>query len=348
MKIIKRLLTVAVALMLWGCVTDNIDIGSQLVKKIKVSEKDRQEIENILQKLHTVEVEAYKIVPGDRFDFYVYDNEDLTAENVVVMPDGTFSIGLVGVVTISGLTVREAVDMIDKKLGKYIILPKTALVPVNIKSPSFTIIGNVTNPGIYPLKSKYRITDAVALAQGLSVMDRNGDIVETADLEHAFIARDRQILPVNFVESVKKGNHLHNIPLKDGDYIYIPSITNREVFVIGEVAMPGRIRYDRNLSIVQALAYSKGRRESASSYSIVVRGNLNKPEVFEIDVDDIVNGKAVDFALEPNDIVFVPKGYVAGYNSIIEQIMPTLELLNLMAGPFGNSTISLQAGNSNR
>ena len=60
-----------------------------------------------------------------------------------------------------------------------------------------------------------------------------------------------------------------------------------------------------------------------------------------IDIDDVMRGKKKDFALKPNDILFVPRGPFSQYNTAIRQIMPTFELLNLIAGPFGHSAMSI-------
>jgi hypothetical protein len=42
------------------------------------------------------------------------------------------------------------------------------------------------------------------------------------------------------------------------------------------------------------------------SHVAVVRGSLADPKVFVLNYNDIIKGKAADFALEPGDIVHVP------------------------------------------
>ena len=137
---------------------------------------------------------------------------------------------------------------------------------------------------------------------------------------------------MNFIEAVRKGNHLHNIPLKDGDYIYIPSTMNKEVFVMGEVKLPGYVAYNEGLTIIHALSYARGRMDSASANVVVVRGNLNTPKVYKVNVKKILKGEARDFRLRPNDIVFCPKDGFSEYNKVVKKLIPTFELINLMAG----------------
>jgi len=333
------LTTLVLIVFMTGCFTEYADENEAAADEIAISSMKEVEILKVLMELHRLPDKPYRVATGDKFDFYVYDNADLNSKGLIVMPDGSISIGLIGVVKVSGLTVDECNKLIEKKLLKYINNPKPTLIPTEIKSSSFTIIGKVGNPGVYTIRKNAKLTDAIALAQGFSVGERQGDTVEMADLEHAFIARDNKILPVDFVKAIRKGDHLHNIPLQDGDYIYIPSTMNREIFVMGEVLLPGYVAYNEGMTIVQALSYARKRLDTASDDALVIRGNLNKPKVYLIDVEGILYGERKDFRLRPNDIVFFPKDGFSEYNEIVEKLLPTFELLNLMAGPFGNAVV---------
>ena len=152
------------------------------------------------------------------------------------------------------LTVHDANELINKKLSRFIISPRASLIPKQIKGSTFTIIGKVAKAGVFPLKSGYKITDAIAIAKGLAIGEQDNDTVEVADLEHAYIARGNKVLPINFIEAVRKGNSLHNIPLKNGDYIFIPSTMDRQVYILGEVRKPDYVSYSENQTVVQALS----------------------------------------------------------------------------------------------
>ena len=58
--------------------------------------------------------------------------------------------------------------------------------------------------------------------------------------------------------------------------------------------------------------------------------------VYTLDIRDMQRGRTMDFALKPKDIVFVPRDGVSEWNVIIRQILPTIQLLNGLAGPFGS------------
>jgi polysaccharide export outer membrane protein len=297
-----------------------------------------------LEELQKVKIQDYQIAPGDKFDFRVYDNEDMAFNGLIVTPDGNVSIPLAGVVRLGGFTIADAQKKIEENLSQYIREPHVALIPIEISSSTFTIIGKVGLPNRFPITRNTRLTDAIAMAKGFLTGQYDGKTIEIADLDHAFVARDGKILPVDFIEAITKGNPLHNIPLKDGDYIYIPSSVNEEIFILGEVETPNHVGYQKGLTVSRALTYAKGLKESASSKVLVIRGNLRKPKVYVVDIHDVMRGMQSDFALKPNDIVFAPRGAFSQYNVVVEKLMPTFELLNLMAGPFGNAMMTLPGG----
>ena len=327
-----------------GCNIPDNAIDASLInpeadaEELKNTGVNDEKIKKELEELQNVKTDTYRIAPGDKFDFRVYDNEDMTSNGLIVTPDGSISVSLAGVVPLAGLTIAEAQKQIEEKLKKYVREPHVSLVPTEITSSTFTIIGKVGNPSRYPITRVTRLTDAIAMAKGFLTGQYDGKTIEMADLDNSFIARNGKILPVDFIQAISKGNPLHNIPLIDGDYIYIPSSANAEIFILGEVVSPTHIGYQNGMTITRVLTYCKGLLESSSSSILVIRGNLsNNPKVYVIDIHDVMRGMKRDFPLKPNDIVFAPRGAFSQYNVVINKIIPTFELLNLIAGPFGHS-----------
>ena len=52
----------------------------------------------------------------------------------------------------------------------------------------------------------------------------------------------------------------------------------------------------------------------------IVRGALSNPNLIVVDFKDVLNGKAQDVQLQPNDIVYVPPTYLAQWAQILNQI----------------------------
>ena len=262
-----------------------------------------------LKKLHTPDTSPYKITPGDQFDITVYEHPELTVRQIIVTPDGFVSAPLIGPVKIGGLSLVEATEALKKQISQYIRKPLVSLIPIRINGYNFTIVGRVNVPGCYPISiGNTRLIDAVAMARGLSEGLFHGDTVELADLENAYISRDGRLLPVNFQKALLRGDPLHNIPLKNGDYIYI----------------------------LQALPYGGGLRETHSDEIKVIRGGLKNPVVYTVNVTKMQEGKIMDFPLQANDIVYVPADGISDWNVIVRKILPSLQGLSMLAGPFGN------------
>ena len=79
---------------------------------------------------------------------------------------------------------------------------------------------------------------------------------------------------------------------------------------------------------------------------LIVRGSLVSPKVYKVNIDNILEGEGFDFALRPNDVIYVPKGGLSKWNDIVRKIVPTVAALNLLAGPFSSANVAI-SGTSN-
>ncbi|MDD3118177.1 MAG: SLBB domain-containing protein [Victivallales bacterium] len=314
-------------------------------EEIPPPKQSREEIKKELEKLQKLPEDQYRISANDQFVFRVYDNEELNVDLMTVSPDGYISVGLIGPVKIGGMTIVEATEDIQQRLKKFIRYPKVSLAPFRVQSSAFTINGKVNRPGCYPINGKLRISDAIAMAEGFSVGLFQSDTVELADLENAIIVRKGKVLPVDFIKAIREGDYLNNIPLRNGDYIYIPSSMNRSVYILGEVNNPSYVGYKENMTLIQLIAYANGLKDTNAENILVIRGGMVHPKVYKINVDQLMTGKGIDFALEPNDIVYVPRGGLSEYNTTIRKLFPTAELINLLMGPFGNVGLNINSSN---
>ena len=314
-------------------------------------EGDAYTIQEELKALHVINPVPYEIQPGDTFHMSVYNQSSLDA-NILIAPDGTTSLPMVGIVKLSGLNMEDATNLIEDKLSKYLRSPLVTLSPVNISGYCFTVAGRVNRPGNYTVSiGQTRLLDALAQTGGFQVGEFNGDTVELADLDNAFIKRDGKKLPVDFRKLVHEGDELHNIPVLNGDYIYVPSTMSGFVIFLGEVGSNSYVGFKEGMTLLQGLAYVKGlKTDTYSSYVRVIRGGTENTVVYTVNIDHILNGKMKDFQLRANDIIYVPMDGLSKWNRGIRKILPTVQLVNLLAGPFGSSILgyfNLGGGSSN-
>lgn len=313
----------------------------QELEEVQIARKTPEEIKKELIELQKVKPQPYRIAGGDVFNFSVYDNPELLEKGLTVTPDGYVSISLTGPVNIGGLTITEATQKIETALSQYIRNPKVSLAPIQIQSASFTILGKVNRANRYPLSQNTRLTDAIAIAGGFVMGIFSGDSVEIANLNDAYIMREGKILPVDFVKALYEGDMLNNIPLMNGDYIYVPSNLNTSVYVLGAVNNPSCIGYKKDLTLLQALTYARGLTVEHSEMVLIIRGGIVNPKVYKVNVDSILDGDGFDFSLSPNDVVYVPKGGLSEYNDTVRKLVPTIAALNMLAGPFGGANVAI-------
>ena len=334
----------AALLVLCGCATTPfapvaVPDNSTVYHRMEGPRPDPVKIHAELVELQRAKAPDYVLKPGDTFSIVV-DGQPPEEKKppVVIMPNGAISVAPVGYVELAGLTIPQAMKKLQERYRKYIRDCTLVLEPVKLTPDTFSIGGAVQLPGVFPFAfGSFRLTDAVSMAKGFRTSGgSDGNRFELADLENAYVARNGKILPVNFVEALNNRNMLHNIPIMNGDYIYIPSLEGGKVSVLGEICNPDCIPYQPNLTLLQSISYCGGLKPTNSRDVKVIRGGLKNPVVFTLDIREIRYGRVKDFRLRPNDIVFVPRDAITEWNILISQILPTVQLLNGLAGPFGS------------
>jgi len=300
------------------------------VKREKENRKREEQLHKELLKLQEAKPMTYTIDSGDKFDLTVYNNPDLNMKQLTVKPDGTLTVNLIGEVKVAGMTVKEATLLIEEKFKKYIKYPKVTLNVFELLADSFTIVGQVGSPGVYSFDRRILLSDACAMARGFTIGEFHGKSIELASLTTSYIIRNKHKLPVNFLKAIREGDSLNNIPIHDGDYIYIASVVNQEIFILGEVRSPVYLGYQDGLTLARALVYAKGRPETASDHILIIRQGKIKPSTIEVDIGAILRGEVNDFPLLPNDLIYVQRSDAENWNRILRKIQPTLDTIQTL------------------
>jgi polysaccharide export outer membrane protein len=262
---------------------------------------------------------------GDVLSASVYDEPDLGISGVPIRPDGMISFPLIGDVQAAGRSVDELTAEISTRLARFVIEPRVSVIVTQLNSVNYTVNGEVTKPGVFPLVTDVRLTEAIARAGGFKKGQFRSSSVEVADLSSAFIARRGRVLPVDFTRLFRQGDLRFDIELQDGDYINIPSGLSKEVYIVGEVNKPAQFAFREAMPMSRSLALAEGfTREADLSRVHIVRGALSNPNLVIVNFKDVLNGKAQDVQLEPNDIVYVPPTHLSVWSQMLNQIVPTI------------------------
>ena len=270
-------------------------------------------------------VVEYRIAAGDVLDIMVFGHPEMRKE-LPVRPDGKISYRLVGDVEAEGLTPEELRTTVEEGLRRYMRYPQVDIVVKKAREAQFTILGKVVRPGLYPIEGRTTLLDAVANGQGLSSGQYEGSTIEIADLKNAFMVRREKVVPVDFELAIRAGDPHHNIAVEDGDYIYIPSALEQEVYVLGEVFDPRSFGFRGRVTLLQAVSEAGGFRSTARLRDVVVLRGLTTGDrhLIPVDVKEIVKGGADDMELEVGDVVYVPRSRLADIGDAMRDILSLL------------------------
>ncbi|MCB1076455.1 MAG: SLBB domain-containing protein [Verrucomicrobiae bacterium] len=250
----------------------------------------------------------YTLGPGDALNFSMYDRPDLARQAVPIAPDGTISyLQAVGVKAV-GRSIPELRKAIEIALSEYHKDPKVIVTPATIGSKRFTIIGKVREPGSYLLDRPLTILEGIASAKGIEVGTVGGSSLELADLERSFVVRNGRKLDVDLASLYYQGQLAQNAFLEPNDYIYVASSLKNEVYVLGSVNRPGRLKMATPLTVTRAITFAGGyNKEAYKQRVLLIRGSIHKPDVTVVDISEILHGKKPDVPLTNRDIIFVDK-----------------------------------------
>lgn len=208
---------------------------------------------------------SYRIGPGDYLDITVYGYQEFN-RTLLVEPTGSINVPYVGVVNLSGLTMKEArakLYQIFSNNGYQTLKNSTSELALNLKvvrGIDVTVVGAKV-PGRYTVPgvaSPYHVLHLAAgpAAKG-SYRDikllRNGKVVNTIDLYELLVS----------------GNKHDDIRLEDGDVIFIPTYAAR-VTLGGEFRRVYSYEILPGESLSKVLEWSGGFTEQAYKDKIYV------------------------------------------------------------------------------
>ncbi len=244
--------------------------------------------------------------PGDVLNFHVFGAPELTWTDVPVGPDGRISYLEAENILATGLTVDELRTKLNEELGKFRRTPQAFVTPVAYRSKKYYVLGSVVQKGVFPLDRPITVIEAVARARGFENQGGGDEAIETTDFSRSFVSRAGQRLPVDLEKLFLQGDLSQNVALEPNDYLYFPVGAGGTVHVLGEVETPGAAPCQSDTSVLSVIAARGGFTDRAWAQRVlVIRGSLDQPQSFQVDIAGALSGKAPNFALKPGDLIYV-------------------------------------------
>jgi polysaccharide export outer membrane protein len=158
----------------------------------------------------------YRLNPGDILKISVW-NEEALQQEVLVLPNGTISFPLVGIVDVGNKTPLQVQYEVKEMLSRLIPDPEVNLTVIQVAGNNFFIIGKVNRPGRFPMNRPTDIVQAISLAGGFTPF-ASSDSIQILRRT----GKRQQIIRFDYTK-IADGEELEtNILLKSGDTIVVP------------------------------------------------------------------------------------------------------------------------------
>ena len=124
----------------------------------------------------TSEENRYKLRSGDTIDITFVYVPDFN-QTITIQPDGYVTLRAVGDMRAGGLTLPEIKKLVETKYGVIMKDPDVSIEIKDFEKPFFLAQGEVQKPGKYELRSDTKLSEAVAIAGGLSTSAKHSQVL---------------------------------------------------------------------------------------------------------------------------------------------------------------------------
>ncbi|MBI4874079.1 MAG: polysaccharide biosynthesis/export family protein [Acidobacteria bacterium] len=261
--------------------------------------------------------DLYLLGPDDQIAVHLRDIPEIQFRPVRIDGAGNIELPYAGKLRAAGRSAEQLAAEIATRLKSIVNDPSVTVEVTEYGSQPVSVLGAVGKPGVYQLRGRKGLFEVLSLAEGLR-----------PDAGHSIkISRRKEWGPIPLataagdpsgeysvaevsVKSVLEGkNPQDNILIRPQDVLSVPRA--EMVYVVGSVRRAGGFTLgDREtVSVLQAVAMAEGlERTAAPQKARILRRNGEGSRRIEIPVDvkSLLENKAQDPLLEPDDILFVP------------------------------------------
>jgi protein involved in polysaccharide export with SLBB domain len=278
--------------------------------------------------------ESYILGPGDIIQTNFFNVPEYNG-TVQVMPDGTVNLPVVGSVTVSGMTLKQAGEAIGAQYASELNYLVVSVSLVQPRPLQIALVGEIAQPGLYSIAANAG-GQFPAVVQAIQTA---GGATQAANLQQVEIRRRDQAgrvrtMTVNLLALLQQGDLSQNSLLQDGDVIFIPAATEirladanqlaisnlrsttdipLDVSVVGEVLRPGPYRMEGGggrSTLVQAIQQAGGFTPSADLSQIQLRRKTRQgtEQVVNINLWQVLQTGDLeqDLVLQQGDTVMIP------------------------------------------
>jgi len=217
---------------------------------------------------------AYTLGAGDRIALDIFGVPEFSKEYQVLV-DGTLNLPIIRSVSIQGLTLQEAANVITRRYEPFINVPVVTVTVVVARPLNIGVAGEVTRPGSYKINPTREGTGGgVKFPTLMEMLQLARGVTPAGDMRNVQIRRPRrggpeQLITVNLQDFLETGNLRQDVTIRDGDTIFVPTasaLNTQEV----------RQRASANFSA-----------DITKPIGVVIVGEVNRPGPYTVFASDV-------------------------------------------------------------
>lgn len=306
----------------------------------------------------------YQLGPGDLISIRVSGVREFD-QSTRVSNSGRVRVPYVGVMFVAGTTTVQVERDVARLIKEHELVAEP-MVRVQVEEyrarPAY-VVGEVMTPGQFVITGEMYVLDLISKAGGLLVgaadvgyLYRRGS--QLPSVQARIVSETEAAAPVpapatktdgpqggaartpaapveagepiaiNFEELKSGARPELNVRLSGGDVLYVPRTRQQNIYVIGDVTVPGAYTLPRRgrLSAAQAVIYAGGPLKTASmKKGFLMRHDRNGVrQAMPVNFAAIIEGKQADIPVQADDIIYIPNSTVKTMKIGLLDLIPTI------------------------
>jgi polysaccharide export outer membrane protein len=264
-----------------------------------------------------VALDGYELGPGDQVAIHVVDQDQIPATPYRIDATGAIYVPTIGRLQAQGLTAEGLSAALRERLKRVLVDPDVTVSIVEFASQPVSVLGAVVNPGVHQLGGHKTLLEMIVLAGGIRP-EAGNSIHITRNLKYGKIplpdaANDStgefSAASVRVKSLMTGADAQDNVEIKPNDVITVP--LGQPIYVLGAVGHAGGYMLNENetLTALQIMSLAGGLDKMAAPRQARIlrpQGTSTSRTEIAVDLKKILDGKAPDVPLKPNDVLIVP------------------------------------------
>lgn len=281
---------------------------------------------------------AYTLGAGDRIGLDIFNVPEYSREYQILV-NGTVNLALIGSVSLRGLTLQQASNLISSQYARFLRRPIVTVNLVAARPVQVAIAGEVVRSGSYsiPLAGAGGAGASFQLPTLSQALTLAGGITQSANLRQVRLLRPGfGTINLNVLGLVTRGELCEDITLRDGDSIFIPTSTSinlttaqdiatsniaptqnvpLNILVAGEVLRPGPVIVQPDQTgalptVSRAIQVAGGVTQAADLSQVRLRRFTRggREQIIGVNLNQVLQGgdRRQDLILQQGDTIVIP------------------------------------------